>query len=275
MLDRWINIFFSLVLIFIFILLGNAAEHKQILLALILAVLIANVAFIVNWLSIDGAFAAAILGTITFGLGGLSAAIILLAFFISGSVLSKNPVPHEGMSEQKFRREGPQVWANGFWFAIWILIWYLTDSDIFMVGAATVIATATSDTWATEIGYREEERKTRLITTGKVVEPGTHGGVSFFGTMAALIGSLFIALLFLGVNNAYGFTSFVIISIIGFLGCLVDSYIGARYQNKQFEFPWFLFNERKKFFIGNNFVNWLSTGIAALISIILTLIIGI
>ncbi|MDR9419634.1 DUF92 domain-containing protein [Gracilimonas sp.] len=274
MLDRWINIFFSLVLILIFILLGDAADHRQILLAFFLAVLISNISFIFNWLSIDGAFAAAILGIITFGLGGLSAAIVLLAFFISGSVLSKNPVPQQGVLEQKFRREGKQVWANGFWFALWIVIWYLTNSEIFMVGAVTVIATATSDTWATEIGHREEEHKTRLITTGKEVEPGTHGGVSFFGTMAGIIGSLFIGLLFWGVNSAYGFTSFVIISIIGFLGCLVDSYIGARYQNKQYETSLFSFIGKKKFYIRNNFVNWLSTGIASFISIILTLITG-
>ncbi|MEN6522380.1 MAG: DUF92 domain-containing protein, partial [Anaerolineaceae bacterium] len=60
----------------------------QLFLGFIAAILISTLAYLVRSLNLSGAIAAAILGTITFGLGGLSWAIILLGFFISSSFLS-------------------------------------------------------------------------------------------------------------------------------------------------------------------------------------------
>ena len=53
------------------------------------------------------------------------------------------------------------------------------------------IASANADTWATELGVLSRTPP-RLITTGKPVAPGTSGGVTWYGTVAALAGSAFI-----------------------------------------------------------------------------------
>ena len=58
---------------------------------------------------------------------------------------------------------------------------------------AGALAAVNADTWATELGVLSKSSP-RLITTGKTVEPGTSGGISLTGTLAALGGSVFIAI---------------------------------------------------------------------------------
>lgn len=275
MLDRWVNIFFSLALVFVFILFGDSQQHNQILFGLFLAALLSITAFILNWLTIDGASSATIFGGFAYGLGGLAGAAVVLAFFISGSVLSKDLISREGFLEKKFRRTGKQVWSNGFWFVLWILIWFLTDVDAFLIGAVTSIATAASDTWATEIGENRLKGKTRLITTGEKVQPGTDGGISFYGTVAALTGAAFIAVVFWFFAIDAMLSTILIIAITGFFGSLIDSYIGARFQNVAYSLPGLSSIGLENMYVSNNFVNWISAGLASVISLILILIIGV
>ncbi len=275
MLDRWVNIFFSLALVFVFILLGDAQQHNQILLGLFLAALLSITAFILNWLTIDGASSATIFGGFAYGLGGAAGAAVVLAFFISGSVLSKDLISMEGFLEKKFRRDGKQVWANGFWFALWILIWFLTNIDAFLIASITSIASAAADTWSTEIGANRLKGKTRLITTGEKVQPGTDGGISFYGTVAALGGAVFIASVFWFFDTGTLLSTILVISVTGFFGSLIDSYIGARFQNAAYSLPGLSSIGLKNMYVSNNFVNWISAGLASVISLILILIIGI
>lgn len=277
MLDRWLNIFFSLALVFVFILFGNSQDHSQILIGICLAVVCASIAFIFNWLTIDGAFSASIFGSYAYGLGGMTGAVVILAFFISGSIISKDFISKEGFLEKKFRRDGTQVWANGFWFALWILIWHLTEIDAFLIAAITAVAASAADTWATEIGSNRMKGKTRLITSGKKVPPGTDGGISFYGTLAAIGGSLFIVGLFWLLYTEIHFLKIVMIAAIGFSGCVVDSYIGARFQNQSLPGLSKIARliGRQGLYVSNNFVNWISAGIASIISLILILIIGV
>ena len=55
------------------------------------------------------------------------------------------------------------------------------------------MAAVNADTWATELGVLSRTPP-RLITSGKVVERGTSGGVSLAGTLAALGGAAVIGL---------------------------------------------------------------------------------
>lgn len=61
----------------------------QLGLGTLLAILIAAAARKTRSLSRSGAYAAVVLGTTIFGLGGLGWAVLLLAFFISSSLLSR------------------------------------------------------------------------------------------------------------------------------------------------------------------------------------------
>ena len=274
-LDRWVNIFFSLSIIVLFIVFSGAETHNQILIGLTLSFLLTFTAFLINWLTIDGAVSATIFGTIAYGLGDLLWAGLVLAFFISGSVLSKDQVSEEGFLEKKFRRDGKQVWANGFWFCLSLVVWFLTEQSEFLVAAAASIAATTSDTWATEIGFRRFKSNTRLITSWKKVEPGTDGGISFYGTLGGLVGAVFIGSVYWLFSSEGKIAEILIISLTGFLGCLVDSYIGARYQHQQIDLFGFQILGIENFYVSNNIVNWISAGIAAIISFFIILIIGI
>lgn len=272
MFDRWVNIFFTLALVFTFILAGESQDHIQIFIAIALAFLFSFTAFILNWLTVDGAVAAAIFGSIAYGLGGPAGAAIALAFFVSSSILSKDLISKDGFLENKFRRNGKQVWANGFWFTVWVLIWFISEQNAFLIAAVTAMATPTADTWATEIGQNRIKGTTWLITTRKKVEPGTEGGISIMGTFAAIGGSFFIALIYWIFNMDTEISTFLVIIVIGFFGCLADSYIGARFQDESYRVLPEVIAENVFVEIDNNFVNWISAGIASAISLIIILI---
>ncbi|MEX2477975.1 MAG: DUF92 domain-containing protein [Gracilimonas sp.] len=275
MLDRWVNIFFAIALVFVFILFGDAQDHRQILTGIFLASLVCVTAFIINWLTVDGATSATIFGSMAYGLGGLTGAAVVLAFFISGSLVSDRIITKEGFLEKKFRRNAMQVWANGFWFSLWIVVWFLSGMEAFLIAAVTSISASTADTWATEIGDKRLKGKARLLTTWEKVPPGTDGGVSFWGTIAALFGSVFITVIFWIFSAQLSLPYLLAISLIGFSGCIIDSYIGARFQNENNKFSKASFFGIENVYVSNNFVNWISAGTASIISLILILIIGI
>ncbi|SMO77528.1 DUF92 domain-containing protein [Gracilimonas mengyeensis] len=271
--DRLVNIFFFLALVFVFILNADAEAQVQILLAFCLAGCFAFIAFIFNWLTIDGASAAFIFGTAAYGIGGLTAALVVLGFFVTASVLSKNESHEDIRADKKFRRNGIQVWANGFWFTLWLFIWYLSGYDVFLIASVAAIAAATADTWATEIGANRLNAKTWLITSRKKVQPGTDGGISIWGSLAALGGAILIAFIFWGMQQQMAIHTIGVIAVTGFLGCTIDSYIGARFQHKVYRvLPGGY--EGSEIYISNNLINWISAGLASLISLILILITG-
>lgn len=235
-----------------------------------MAWLLANFSFIMNWLTLSGAASATMLGTMAYGLGDITGASILLVFFVSGSLLSRDSLPTESMMGQRFRRDGKQVWSNGFWFACWLIVWFVTEQQIFLVASASAIAGAAADTWATEIGGNRIKGATRLITNWKKVEPGTDGGVSLAGTIATLGGASLIMLIYwLMVDNAE-LSHLLIILVSGVAGSLSDSYFGARLQRRRTSLH--LIPGSRRLYVDNNFVNWLASGVASLTAIILTLI---
>jgi uncharacterized protein (TIGR00297 family) len=127
----------------------------------------------------------------------------------------------------------------------------------------TAIAIATADTFGSEIGIMADEP--RMIThPSKKVKPGKDGGVSSLGNVAALIGSLFISIIgvvlvsdLLVVWGPHGMQAGIIplffITVIGWIGCQIDSVLGATLQQKGL--------------LTNNTVNFVTIGLGSLISI--------
>lgn len=275
--DRKANYFFTLAIIFVFVLQANATEHVQILLAGIAVALFCLFAFLLRWLTLDGAYAAIVSGTLILGLGGYSAAVVLLLFFISSSLISKKFVlvieetAHN--YAEKVRRDGLQVWSNGFWFTFHFLLSFIFEEPLFVIAALGAIATATADTWATELGSKRFSSNTYLMNNLQKVEAGTDGGISIPGTLAAMAGSVMIALASILVFPLTMVNIFPIF-LAGFLGCLADSYFGATYQREAYSLFIPLNDDGKgfSFTIDNNMVNWLATGIGSLLAIIIKLI---
>ena len=270
MVYRIVNIFFLFALVFVFIIVANAGEHIRISFAVGLAFVFATIAFLLNWLTIDGAVSAGIFGVISYGLGDWQGAILVLTFFISASLISKDTEDTEARFSLKFRRDGAQVWANGFWFALWTTIAFISQNYVFAIAAATSIAVANADTWATEIGNRKKG-KTVLITNFREVDAGTDGGVSIYGTLASIAGATIIGLLFWLMDNTQPLKVSFYVLCAGVLGSFIDSFLGASFQGKPLDFLPSSF-DKYELTIDNNVVNWLSIGIASTMVLFLTLI---
>ena len=92
-------------------------QPYQLLAGLLLAILIAGGAYVAGALNRSGLIAAILLGTVVFGLGGLAWAVLLIAFFVSSSLLSRLFSRRKAKMEEKFskghQRDAAQVLANG------------------------------------------------------------------------------------------------------------------------------------------------------------------
>ena len=131
-------------------------------------------------LSTSGAWAAALTGGLIFGLGGLPWAILLLAFFVSSSGLSRLFKRRKADVHEKFekgsQRDWGQVLANGgVGTALVIIQTLMPEADWPWLAYAGALAAVNADTWATELGVLAKNTP-RLITTWAQVERGTSGG---------------------------------------------------------------------------------------------------
>lgn len=276
MTGRRINILFLFLIIIVFILFGKAGDHYRLGIALILAFTFAMGAFILDWLTLDGAYSATLLGTIAYGLGDWGMTLILLVFFLTASLVSKNSFAANNPSYLlKFRRTSNQVWANGFWFAFWLFLWFLSKNNIYLIAASVGIATVTADTWAAELGATTKGR-TYLFLSGKEVEPGTNGGVSVKGTLFALAGSFLIALLFWLTNTNASILWMILITLAGLLGCFVDSYLGSRVEGGDIDLSFLNVKSLNSINIPitNNVVNWMAAGSTSVLLLLIALIIN-
>lgn len=200
----------------------------QLGLGLLLGVVAALLALRLGMLTKRGAIAAAAIGTLTFGVGGLAPSILLLGFFFSSSLLSRTTKPQlTDRTTKGATRDEWQVLANGAVPTLFAIGYGLTDQAGWIVGAAGALAASNADTWATEIGVLSP-RPPRLITNWNRVEAGTSGAVSLTGTVAALAGALLIGLL--GSAFAGNIRLLYVAGTAGLLASLLDSVLGATLQ---------------------------------------------
>ena len=245
-------------------------------------------------LSRSGVVGAIITGGLLFGLGGLPGAALLLAFFASSSALSRFKESQKESLAEKFskgsQRDLGQALANGGAAALCIVGWAVTKQPAWWAACAAALASANADTWATELGVLSKTPP-RLITSGQTVEVGASGGVSAWGTFAALAGSLLIALTaFIAIRldpNLHASrlisnspTLLVIITLSGLAASLFDSFLGATAQaiyycdgcHKETErHPRHLCGSptrplRGWKWLDNDWVNFLATAVGALIA---------
>lgn len=269
--DRIINHHFYFLLVVIFVFATGAGEHRQMILAAILSVVFCFTAYLSGALSRDGMAAAIVAGIYIFGLGGIPATIMILLFFLSGSLISTPETRRGGRAFFQVRRSGMQVWANSFWFVLFLALAVIWDAQILLTGALGALATAMADTWATELGSRRFDYNTYLITTFKKVKAGTDGGVSLPGFIAAIIASLLFSVVAVYVFSLQ-LPDLLCIFVAGFSGCLIDSYFGADLQGKDISIIIPLTGDSIKIAMNNNTVNMLSTGAGSLIAIIFKLL---
>jgi len=207
----------------------------QIVIGIVLAVGVALLAWKAGALSTSGAWAAVVTGGFIFGLGGLAWAALLLSFFISSSILSRAFSKRKASLAEKFakgsRRDWGQVFANGGLGALLAIGYSVSNhSVVFWWAFIGSMAAVNADTWSTELGVLSKVPP-RLITSGKIVDQGTSGGITLVGILAAIGGAALIgvvALIFSAVENLP--TALLVIILGGLVGSLFDSLLGATVQ---------------------------------------------
>ncbi|MFJ5715367.1 DUF92 domain-containing protein [Neobacillus sp. NPDC093127] len=188
--------------------------------------------YLLKSLTISGAVAAVLVGLAVYLGFGVNGLFLLGAFFLSSSLWSKYKSSQKRTIEEKLAkgatRDWRQVLANGGAAGLFSIIHYISDDSTWLVGFAVSLASANSDTWASEIGSLSKKNPI-YIRTFKRIDKGTSGAVSILGSLAALAGSLLISLISFWLFHLE-FIFCLLIFLSGYFGNVIDTLMGAFYQ---------------------------------------------
>lgn len=188
-----------------------------------------TLAYGLGWLTRSGALLGCGIGVAVFA-GGSGTLFILLALFLvlaSGATLYRYAEKEKLGAAQRprGRRSARHVIANGTVVAFCAL-WYGGSGDaLALVAGVAALAAALGDTLATELGMVWGQRPFHLLTLQRG-RPGESGVVSLPGTLAGLVGALFLA----GIAWALGCIppkAVPLVVVAAQLACLLDSLLGA------------------------------------------------
>jgi uncharacterized protein (TIGR00297 family) len=225
--------------------MGSSIDPIELVGGFVLSLVIGLTGYRRGALKGSGVVGAVVTGTLIFGFGGWEWGALLIAFFVSSSALSfYHAKDKEGLAE-KFakghRRDLAQALANGGAAAVLAALSQLFPivegggEGVWFAACAGAMAAVNADTWATELGVLSSHPP-RLITTGRQVEVGASGGVTWLGTAASLGGAAFIGLLGgLGVlilGQGWAAAGVLLLAAVtgGLAGSLFDSFLGATVQ---------------------------------------------
>ncbi|HEU16994.1 MAG TPA: DUF92 domain-containing protein [Nitrososphaeria archaeon] len=180
-----------------------------------------------RYLSAGGVAAAVVIGVGVLVAGGLGWLIVLMAFTVLGSALTRTGADLKGIiSGLKADRGAKNVLANGLPPMIIAVASSLIAGLPWSVAFTAAVAAATSDTVSTEIGMLSRSPPRRITRPWRTVPPGISGGVSAIGTLAGLLAAGAIALLAAALGLMTGPSQVVLAALVGFAGNLVDSMLG-------------------------------------------------
>lgn len=201
------------------------------LIAGILALILAGLAYRARLLNLDGTAVAFGIGFLLYGIGELPFSFSVLYFFFTANLLGKFKRNRLGIAGNQESRNSLQVLANGFMPVLFVSLWGIFREPVFVLFFLTAICTATADTWATELGALSRKQP-RSILTFKKVAPGVSGGITALGTVAACAGAFSNSTL-----SAYFFSdhfninlslqNIFMIAFVAVLAQFVDSLLGA------------------------------------------------
>ncbi|MCL6571991.1 MAG: DUF92 domain-containing protein [Bacillus sp. (in: Bacteria)] len=232
-------------------------------------------------LTVSGSFFAILVGLAVYLGFGVNGLFLVGVFFASSSIWSKYKGNVKSTIEEKLAkgatRDWRQVAANGGAAGLFSIFYYFSNDSTWLIAFAVSLASANSDTWASEIGSLSRNNPI-YIRSFKRIEKGTSGAISLLGSLAALAGALLISLLSFWLFKLDFYFSFLIF-LFGYFGNVIDTLLGAFYQQVYICEYCGIETEKKNHcqlpttrikgstFVDNDMVNFLSGFFAAMLAI--------
>lgn len=223
----------------------------RVLLAVGINAVFALTALALGMVNRSGALMGFLMGALIYMGYGYKTFLVLLSFFVIGSVATRLGYARKAARGVAEARRGARSWreasantlAAAFFSALVITTHY---EAAFLAAFVAAMAEAAGDTISSEIGQWLSGRA-YMITTLKPVPAGLDGGVSLAGTLAGVGASAAIV----AVGYALGLCrpgTAVVAFIAAVVGNLFDSYLGATIERRRL--------------VGNGIVNFAGTSFA-------------
>ena len=213
--------------------LNYKVDLQIVVIAVIIAFTFGYFAFRFRTADLSGLFSAALVGIILMVFADARWFIIMLAFFILGSVCTRYKFEYKkriGVEQTQSGARGYRnVFANGIFAAAAAVLYGVFVQPVCIVLYVGCVATATADTMASEIGVTGGIPY--LITTLEKVPIGTNGGVTVTGELVALVGGFLVSMVALAFNVVTPWMA-IVCTIAGFVGTNIDSLVGATLENR-------------------------------------------
>jgi len=223
-----------------------------------------------NILTRRGSFLAFLLGFYFAGVGGWPWLMPVLLFFLSSAAFTILPKAIKGDGNKPTARNAWQVIANIVWAVISSALFLYTRNEIFILFFIAFVAAVTADTWASEIGPWLNKRCFSLSKMS-MVPAGTNGGISFFGSLAALTGATMISSLSYYVFFAdLPWDIIAILSASAFMSCFADSLLGTFVEDKMLRMNYFKKPKTLESITPNDLVNMIGSATAFVFYILLS-----
>ena len=193
----------------------------------------------VRVLDVSGALTGALISSASLFAGGLSWLVVIIAFVLIGSLLTRFRYEYKlrlGSAQEKGgRRSWPNAVANGLVGGLVAVAAIMSHHHVFAVAYLASVSAAMSDTIATEIGLLSSSKPRLIYNPTTIVTPGVSGGVSGLGELAGLFSALGLSGFGIAVGMFSGSSSIIwppIASVViaSFIAMNFDSLLGATVQ---------------------------------------------
>ncbi|RKT55151.1 DUF92 domain-containing protein [Saccharothrix australiensis] len=173
-----------------------------------------------RWLDPPGAVLAFLLAAGLLVTGGWAWLAPLVVFLASTSVLTKaNPTDRDARGLE-------QTVVNGLVPALPVVGHVLVGGDWWYAAHVAIVAVACADTWASELGRRLGGAPVSIRSL-KRVGAGTSGAVSAVGLLASVVGGGLVGAVGAVAAGGWRWELFLVGVVVGPLGALVDTVLGA------------------------------------------------
>jgi uncharacterized protein (TIGR00297 family) len=164
---------------------------------IIVNIVVAYAGYLARTVTRAGAIGGGVIGIVIAASVGWSGWILLFSTFLAAALSSRLGLRRKtllGIAEERGGRRGVgNAIANTGFAAVAALLSVLSDAhQASLLAFATALTAGGSDTIASEIG-KAWGKRTYLVSTLKIVPPGTAGAMSVEGTVAGLAGAFVLA----------------------------------------------------------------------------------